>query len=179
MIASQLPTPTSCTWCNARLFHHETETICCLRTKVWLQQINAHQRLLDLIVDSSYEGRHFRQHITSYNHIFAFTSLGVHLDNRLAATRRDIYIFRAQGSTYHKIGGLLLNEGDRPYRELQNRMLENPQLHENVVSKILSGSLTWAREASLEQELARLGEGECVDTEGFSLLERERQCLKI
>ncbi|XP_019413906.1 PREDICTED: uncharacterized protein LOC109325794 [Lupinus angustifolius] len=146
MIASQLPTPTSCTWCNARLFHHETQTICCLRGKVWLQEINAPQQLLDLIVDSSVEGRHFRQHIRGYNHIFAFTSLGVHLDNNLATTGRGIYTFRAQGSIYHNIGGLHPNEGDRPRflqlyiydtdHELQNRMLENPQLHENVVSKL-------------------------------------------
>ncbi|KAF1854814.1 hypothetical protein Lal_00026526 [Lupinus albus] len=146
MIASQLPTPTLCTWCNARLFHHETENMCCLRAKVWLQQINAPQQLLDLIVDYSDEGRHFRQHIRGYNHIFAFTSLGVHLDNTLAATGRGIYTFRAQGSIYHNIGGLHPNEGDRPRfmqlyiydtdHELQNRMLENPQLHENVVSKL-------------------------------------------
>ncbi|KAF1879729.1 hypothetical protein Lal_00039741 [Lupinus albus] len=114
MIASQLPTPTLCTWCNARLFHHETENMCCLRAKVWLQRINAPQQLLHLIVDYSNEGRHFRQHIRGYNHIFAFTSLGVHLDNTLAATGRGIYTFRAQGSIYHNIGGLHPNEGDRP-----------------------------------------------------------------
>ncbi|KAF1876586.1 hypothetical protein Lal_00021144 [Lupinus albus] len=86
MIASQLPTPTSCTWCNARMFHHETQNI----------------------------GIHFRQHIRGYNHIFAFTSLGVHLDNTLAATGRGIYTFRAPGSIYHNIGGLHPNEEDRP-----------------------------------------------------------------
>ncbi|KAF1894304.1 hypothetical protein Lal_00004228 [Lupinus albus] len=128
LTTSQLPTPTSCTWCNARLFHHETETICCLRGK------------------SSDEGRHFRQHIRGYNHIFAFTSLGVHLDNSLAVTGRGIYTFCVQGSIYHNIGGLHPNEGDRPRfmqlyiydtgHELQNKMLENPQLHENVVSKL-------------------------------------------
>ncbi|KAF1872726.1 hypothetical protein Lal_00016563 [Lupinus albus] len=71
---------------------------------------------------------------------------GVHLDNTLAATGRGIYTFRTQGSIYHNIGRLHPNEGDRPRfmqlyiydtdHELQNRMLENPQLHENVVSKL-------------------------------------------
>ncbi|CAL0322783.1 unnamed protein product [Lupinus luteus] len=146
MIASQLPTSTSCTWCNARFFHHETQSICCLHGKVWLQQTNAPQQLLHLIVDSSNEGRHFRQHIRGYNHIFAFTSLGVHLGKNLSGSGRGVYTFRAQGTIYHNIGGLHPSEGDRPRfiqlyiydtdHELQNRMLENPQLHENVVSKL-------------------------------------------
>ncbi|KAF1860347.1 hypothetical protein Lal_00037686 [Lupinus albus] len=72
--------------------------------------------------------------------------IGVHLDNNLATIVRDIYTFRAQGSIYHNIGGLHPNDGDRPCfiqlyiydtnHELQNKMLENPQLHENVVSKL-------------------------------------------
>ncbi|XP_050877630.1 uncharacterized protein LOC127081419 [Lathyrus oleraceus] len=92
------------------------------------------------------EGKHFRQHIRSYNHVFSFTSIGVHVDENILAFGRGIYIFRAQGAFYHNIGGFYPNEGVRPRilqlyiydtdNELHNRMHENPQLHQNVVHKL-------------------------------------------
>ncbi|KAI5428377.1 hypothetical protein KIW84_033387 [Lathyrus oleraceus] len=42
------------------------------------------------------EGKHFRQHIQSYNHVLSFTSIGVHVDENILASSRGIYTFRAQ-----------------------------------------------------------------------------------
>nr|KYP37244.1 putative ATP-dependent helicase YHR031C family [Cajanus cajan] len=120
--------------------------MCCSGGKVNFTQYNATQELLDIFLDSTSEGKHFRKHIRSYNHVLSFTSLGVHLDKNVGPNGCGIYSFRAQGSIYHNIGGFYPNEGCRPRflqlyiydadHELQNRMLENPQLHQSIVSKL-------------------------------------------
>ena len=145
-IKSLLPTSSECRRCNAKLFHRESQDMCCKGGKVTISQVPAPDELLQLFLDSSTEGRHFRQHIRSYNHVMSFTSLGVHVDESLVATGRGIYTFRAQGAIYHKIGGFHPNQGSRPRylqlyiydtdHELQNRMRENPILNQAVVYKL-------------------------------------------
>ncbi|XP_072087869.1 uncharacterized protein [Arachis hypogaea] len=120
--------------------------MCCNGGKVSLPQVNAPQELLDIFLDPSAEGNHFRKHIRGYNHVFSFTSCGVHIDEQLASARHGIYTFRSQGSMYHSIGGFHPDQGARPRflqlyiydtdHELQNRMLENTQLHESLVLKL-------------------------------------------
>ncbi|KAI5390345.1 hypothetical protein KIW84_075600 [Lathyrus oleraceus] len=120
--------------------------MCCKGGKVTISQVPAPDELLQLFLDSSTEGRHFRQHIRSYNHVMSFTSLGVHVDENLVATGCGIYTFRAQGAIYHKIGGFHPNQGSRPRylqlyiydtdHELQNRMRENSILNQAVVYKL-------------------------------------------
>ncbi|XP_072059864.1 uncharacterized protein [Arachis hypogaea] len=120
--------------------------MCCNGGKVSLPRVNAPQELLEIFLDPSAEGNHFRKHIRGYNHVFSFTSCGVHIDEQLAITGRGIYTFRAQGSIYHSIGGFHPDQGTRPRflqlyiydtdHELQNRMLENTQLHETLVFKL-------------------------------------------
>ncbi|KAI5438474.1 hypothetical protein KIW84_024275 [Lathyrus oleraceus] len=93
-----------------------------------------------------FEGKHFRQHIRSYNHVLSFTSIGVPVDENILASGRGIYTFRAQGAFYHNIGGFYPNEGVRPRflqlyiydtdNELHNRIQEDPQLHQNIVHKL-------------------------------------------
>ncbi|XP_025607858.1 uncharacterized protein [Arachis hypogaea] len=114
--------------------------------KVSLPRVNAPQELLEIFLDPSTEGSHFRKHICRYNHVFSFTSCGVHIDKQLAITGRGIYTFRAQGSIYHSIGGFYLDQDTRPRflqlyiydteHKLQNRMLENTQLHKTLVFKL-------------------------------------------
>lgn len=137
-IKSLLPTSSECRRCNSKLFHKESQDMCCKRGKVTISQVPAPDELLQLFLDSSTEGRHFRQYIRSYNHVMSFTSLGVHVDESLLATCRGIYTFRAQGAIYHKIGGFHPNQGSRPRylqlyiydtdHELQNRMRETQYL---------------------------------------------------
>lgn len=86
--------------------------MCCKGGKVTISQVSAPDELLQLFLVTSTEGRYFRQHIRSYNHVMSFTSLGVHVDESLVATGRAIYTFHAQGTIY-KIGGFHLNQGSR------------------------------------------------------------------
>lgn len=141
-----LPAPTTCQHCNARLFSHETSHICCLNGKTKLPLITSPPEMFHLFCDQTAVGRHFRQNIRSYNHIFTFTSLGVQVDESLANGRQGVYTFRAQGAIYHRIGSLLPTTNDRPRylqvyiydteHELDNRMSQNEVLDRNLVEKI-------------------------------------------
>ncbi|KAL7212474.1 hypothetical protein ACSBR2_015211 [Camellia fascicularis] len=142
----QFPAPTTCRHCNARLFHRETSTMCCNNGTIVLPPITAPNEMIDIFSNQTVEGRHFRQNIRSYNHVFSFTSIGVHVDGNLATRTRGVYTFCAQGSIYHKIGSLLPNSSDRPrYLQLyvydtnhenENRMSENEELHLDLLDKI-------------------------------------------
>ncbi|XP_050915878.1 uncharacterized protein LOC127130971 [Lathyrus oleraceus] len=96
MPKSQLPHPITYKHCNSRLFHHESRDTCCTGGKVSFSRVNSP-------IDDSAEGKHFRQHIRSYNHVLSFTSIGVHVDENILASGRGIYTFRAQGDFYHNI----------------------------------------------------------------------------
>ncbi|CAN6573919.1 unnamed protein product [Malus baccata var. baccata] len=72
--------------------------------------------------------------------------MGVHVDERINIGGRGIYTFHAQGALYHKIGGILPHEGNRPRslqayiydteHEVENRMCESEVLDRCVVEKI-------------------------------------------
>ncbi|KAF7844086.1 uncharacterized protein G2W53_000991 [Senna tora] len=88
------------------------------------------------------------QYIRMYNHIFAFTSMGVHLDGDLANGREGVYSFRAQGAIYHKIGGFLPSSNERPRflqlyiydtnNEIHNRVAENSTFNIELVERLRS-----------------------------------------
>ncbi|KAM2230703.1 hypothetical protein ACFX1S_015083 [Malus domestica] len=141
-----MPNPTTCPDYHARLFSHETFEMCYLRGKLALPLTPSLLEMIELFCNQSAQGRHFRQNIRAYNHIFAFTSMGVHVDENLVTGRRGIYTFRAQGSIYHKIGSLLPIGDSRPRflqmyiydtaHEIDNRMRESEALNRDVVEKI-------------------------------------------
>ncbi|XP_062014501.1 uncharacterized protein LOC133731040 [Rosa rugosa] len=140
-----LPPPKTCPYCHARLFHHETKDMCCLNGKTVIPPIQSPPEMVELFSAETPQGAHFRQNIRAYNHVFSFTSMGVHIDQSLA-TGGSTFTFRAQGSIYHKIGSLLPDEDNRPRflqlyiydtdHEVDNRMLENEALHRDVVENI-------------------------------------------
>ncbi|KAF7841432.1 uncharacterized protein G2W53_003730 [Senna tora] len=101
---SHLSESTTCPFCGARLLPHESSDFCCLNGRISLPAMAVPPELLSFYNDETEVGRHFRQHIRMYNHIFAFTSMGVHLDGDLANGREGVYSFRAQEAIYHKIG---------------------------------------------------------------------------
>ncbi|XP_050915977.1 uncharacterized protein LOC127131082 [Lathyrus oleraceus] len=146
MTKSRLPHPITYRHCNARLFHHESRDTCFTGGKISFSRVNAPIELQQLFLDDSAEGKHFRQHIRSYNHVLSFTSIGVHVDENILASDRGIYTFSAQGAFYHNIGGFYPNQSVRPRflqlyiydtdNELHNRMQENPQLHQNIIHKL-------------------------------------------
>ncbi|KAI5429384.1 hypothetical protein KIW84_034118 [Lathyrus oleraceus] len=104
MTKSRLPHPITYRHCNARLFHHESRDTCFTGGKISFSRVNAPIELQQLFLDDSAEGKHFRQHIRSYNHVLSFTSIGVHVDENILASDRGIYTFSAQGAFYHNIG---------------------------------------------------------------------------
>lgn len=55
----------------------------------------------------------FMRLIRDYNALFAFTSLGVHVD-RSINTGTGPYVFRINGVVHHRIGSLLPADGNRP-----------------------------------------------------------------
>ncbi|XP_050895900.1 uncharacterized protein LOC127102589 [Lathyrus oleraceus] len=135
MAKSRLPHPITCRHYNARLFHYESRDTCCTCGKISFSGVNAPIEFQQLFLDDSAEGKHFRQHIQSYNHVLSFTSIGVHVDENILASDRGIYTFRAQGVFYHNIGFFYPNEGAMPHflqlyiydtdNELHNRKHEN------------------------------------------------------
>ncbi|XP_024186018.2 uncharacterized protein LOC112190772 [Rosa chinensis] len=142
----RLPALRTCPYCNARLFHRETFNLCCSKGNIVLPLIPSPPEMIQLFSDQTDVGRKFRQNIRAYNNVFAFTSMGVHVDESINLQGRGIYTFRAQGSIYHKIGGLLPSEGARPRylqayiydteHELDNRLSESVVLDRALVEKI-------------------------------------------
>ncbi|XP_073059734.1 uncharacterized protein [Primulina eburnea] len=142
----QLSDPRICMYCQALLFHGETSQFCCRNGNTNLDHIPSPIELQELYAADNEEGRHFRQFIRAYNHVFSFTSMGVNLDESLTTGTHGIYTFRAHGSIYHSIGNLLPNENCRPRymqmwivdtdHDIDNRLHENPELRRELLLKI-------------------------------------------
>ncbi|KAK8935753.1 hypothetical protein KSP39_PZI013236 [Platanthera zijinensis] len=142
----QLHRPHFCTSCNAKLFDGETPTMCCGNGRIQIPSIPAPPELYNLFISNSVESRHFRRYIRSYNHVFSFTSMGVTLDESLAADQHAVYTFRAHGSIYHRIGSLLPAPNSRPRylqlyiydteHELDYRLQESAELDRALLQKI-------------------------------------------
>ncbi|PIA38864.1 hypothetical protein AQUCO_02700218v1 [Aquilegia coerulea] len=122
----------------------ETKNMCCLNGSLELPLIDTPAELMQLYTADSAEGTHFRQNIRAYNHVFAFTSMGVNIDDTLANAMGGVYTYRAQGALYHRIGTLLPQDGQRPRymqmyifdtdREIEHRMEENNSLNCQVLT---------------------------------------------
>ncbi|KAK9088970.1 hypothetical protein Scep_028052 [Stephania cephalantha] len=83
-----LEEPRICSYCGARLFVHETLDLCCSNGKINLPTPENPQELINIFLDQTDEGKHFRENIRSYNHVFCFTSIGVNIDENLASGRQ-------------------------------------------------------------------------------------------
>ena len=59
------------------------------------------------------QSKTFRTQIRNYNAMFAMTSIGGKVDNKVN-NGRGPYIFRLNGQTHHRIGTLLPNNGEDP-----------------------------------------------------------------
>ena len=108
-----LPRSRTCQHYYARLFHHESNDMCCLNGKTILPIIQCPPEIIELFSAENPESTHFKQHVRAYNHVFSFTSMGVHIDENLA-TACSTFTFRTQGSIYHRIGSLLPDDNSKP-----------------------------------------------------------------
>ena len=102
-----------CPFCGALLFPNETTSgkVCCMNGKVTLPPMSYPPTELQMLLTGfTQTSTQFHRNIRAYNSMFAFTSLGVHLDNDLSNARDGCYTFRIHGELYHRIGPMLPND---------------------------------------------------------------------
>jgi hypothetical protein len=108
-ILQQVP---DCEHCKAKKFEHETPSFCCRNGQIKLAESEPIPELMRLWSSTDADSRHFRESIRFFNGHFAFTTLGVSLDNDCTNMRSGVYTFRANGSMYHNVHSF--GPGSRP-----------------------------------------------------------------
>ena len=120
-------------------------TTCCSGGKVTLPPLaQPRSPLRDLLEWQTPEAKQFRNHIRKYNNAFAFTSVGAKIDQSMA--RGGVYTYRLQGELHHRMGSLLLREGETPkfaqiyIHDLQMqedcRLNFREELHPNILHQL-------------------------------------------
>jgi hypothetical protein len=80
---------------------------CCKQGKIKLPTLQpVPQPLRHLLEDMTDDAKHFRDNIRQYNNAFAFTSVGVDVDNTLLNTPGP-QVFKIHGALYHRHGALI------------------------------------------------------------------------
>lgn len=137
----------NCSYCGAKRFQYESPAWCCRKGKIVFATHGVPDELHRLFTSQTDEdAKYFRENIRYFNSHFAFTSLGVTLDQRYCNGSSGVYTFRAQGQIYHRIDQL--QPGDNGPRHLQlyfydtdadlsHRSRRSPDLDINVVRNIL------------------------------------------
>ncbi|KAJ3684336.1 hypothetical protein LUZ61_013500 [Rhynchospora tenuis] len=137
-----------CTHCHARFWFEErclatsrvgnpTYSLCCWHGRVDLDKIDPMPHTLATLLDPNNgpDSKHFIENIRMYNSMFAFTSMGVQVDESVNAGPGP-YVFKVSGQLCHLLGSLL-PDGDDPPRfaqlymydtehEISNRMAPFP-----------------------------------------------------
>jgi hypothetical protein len=92
--------------------------VCCLQGQIQLPAFPELPPLLHHLYTGWDEpSRHFRDKIRRYNMAFAFTSLGVKLDQRIIRSTGP-YAFKIHGALSHRLGGLLPLENEPAFAQL-------------------------------------------------------------
>ena len=93
----------------------------CLQGKIALQlPQNPLRDLYNLFTGQHILSKEFLRDIWMYNNAFAFTSLGVHIDNRInTGPGRGPYCFKIQGELHHRLGSLLPADTGQPVKYAQ------------------------------------------------------------
>ncbi|RIB20725.1 hypothetical protein C2G38_1963502, partial [Gigaspora rosea] len=125
--------------------------------------------LRNLFMRNDNIGNDFRENIRAYNNIFAFTSMGIKLDENLANGKNDrIYTFQVQGGIYHSIGSLF--PVDRIPKFLQ-LYINNTKFETNnrlsIMSKLRSDTLAFIKK--ILNQLITNSDMICSDTYSFIL----------
>lgn len=107
-----------CFHCQAELFKSESDSFCCMKGRTKLATQVVPEELYNLFTSQSNLGKLFRDNVRTYNTNFAFTSMGVNLDNSVSNMKAGVYTFRAMGGIYHKIDQLVPRDGKARYLQL-------------------------------------------------------------
>ncbi|XP_058202827.1 uncharacterized protein LOC131317285 [Rhododendron vialii] len=143
----KLPSVLDCKHCGAKRFPYETPKFCCSGGEVHLYPITIPAELQQLYSGLGADSAHFLQYVKPYNEIFAFTSMGVHLDPVYAKRTNGIYTFRAQGQIYHFIDSLYPSEEMPSYlqlyfydtqKEIELRMGDKDKLQPHIISGLIN-----------------------------------------
>ncbi|XP_073226730.1 uncharacterized protein [Cicer arietinum] len=133
---------------------HPKFSTCCMEGRVQLPLLKFPPTLLHHLLD--YDGdsaaKKFRRNIRIYNAAFAFTSMGGKIDYEINK-QGGPYVFRINGQTYHLLGSLCPDNGEKPKfaqlyihdteNEISNRLgfiqgdNQNNILQEKLVTDIL------------------------------------------
>lgn len=141
-----LPSVTDCHHCGAKKFPYETPKFCCSGGNTSLYPTQIPPQLQKLYSGFGPDSMDFLQYIKPYNDIFAFTSMGVHLDPVYAKRTNGIYTFRAQGQIYHFIDSLYPSGQMPAYlqlyfydteKEVENRKADKDKLREDIISELI------------------------------------------
>lgn len=135
----------NCLHCGAIKFEFEPPGFCCSSGQIQLSTQEPPTALCDLIFGPGAESENFRHYIRIYNSSFAFTSMGIHLDEKLMQQNAGIYTFRVQGQVHHWIkpldthgntaSALQLYFHDTDH-EIQNRQQFSNNLKFEVIQRI-------------------------------------------
>ncbi|CAG8568872.1 6587_t:CDS:2 [Racocetra fulgida] len=151
----RLQPPTVCEYCRAKKIMYESSGFCYNNGKVVLADVEAPATLQDLFVRTDAIERDFWHNIRAYNNLFAFTSIGVRLNQQLAngnsflkirihiPETAGVYTFRVQGGIYHAIGSLH-PQSTQPLKymqlyiehEVDNRLNKMPNLRCDTIESI-------------------------------------------
>jgi len=116
--------------------------MCCSEgDKILTRIVDPPEPLYRLLTSTELDAVLFRRNIRQYNAAFAFTSLGVKLDDRL--TGNSLCPFQIHGEIYHQIGTLEPELGKHPVyaqhylydgdEAIKHRFTRNPDLDRNVL----------------------------------------------
>jgi hypothetical protein len=128
--------PRICPKCHAILFTGETNSLCCRNGRIRLPHSPPPPELLQIFKDAnadhSERGHSLIRNIRLINSNFAFTSLGLNSDTRLALENQGqgVYTFKVKGTIHHRIGSLLPSTQEVP-KFLQLYIYDNENEFEN------------------------------------------------
>lgn len=128
-------------------------SLCCQQGRVSLEKLKQPPELLKQLFN--YRGgrcsNKFREKIRAYNSIFAFTSMGAKIDYTVNL-RPGPYVYKISGQNYHKIGGLIPEDGEPPkFAQLYVHDTENEVQHR--LRSLKGGSITEDIDATIVQNL--------------------------
>ncbi|XP_073363372.1 uncharacterized protein [Aegilops tauschii subsp. strangulata] len=135
----------NCKHCKARKFESEPDGFCCRNGQIELKQPEPIPELMRLWSSMDADSRHFRENIRFFNGHFAFTTLGVSLDENYTNMKSGVYTFRAHGTIYHNVHSF--GPSSRPEHlqlyfydddpNLNHRKAATKQLDQDVVKRLV------------------------------------------